>query len=134
MQAVRAIALKVAISIFMIVLVSACTELDILTGGTEGKLAPSDTSNGDLVLLEWQFVEGEHWPEVKGVVANNTDKKFSMVVIKFALYDNQGYRVGEASDYIDSMGAGQKWKFAAMVIDEAATRVEPVDLKGIPDY
>jgi len=134
MQAVRAIAIKVAISIFMIVLLSACTELDILTGGTEGKLAPSDTSNGDLVLLEWQFVEGEHWPEVKGVVANNTDKKFSMVVIKFALYDNQGYRVGEASDYIDSMGAGQKWKFAAMVIDEAATRVEPVDLKGIPDY
>ena len=127
--------LLTSISIVLIVLMAlACTEFEILTGGTEGKLAPSDTSNEDLVLLEWQFVEGEHYPEVRGVVANNTDKNFSMVVIKFALYDNQGYRVGEASDYIDSMEAGQKWKFAAMVIDEAATRVEPVDLKGIPDY
>jgi len=65
---------------------------------------------------------------VVGVVENNTSEDLAFVTISFAVYDADGFKLGTTEDIIESLGAGEKWKFNAMIFEENAVEVKVISL------
>ena len=80
---------------------------------------------GQLELIEWDIEADEYGGmNVVGVVENNTSEDLAFVTISFAVYDADGFKLGTTEDIIESLGAGEKWKFKAMVYQEGAAEVK----------
>jgi hypothetical protein len=75
--------------------------------------------NQGLVVLECKLTPDY----VIGKLKNTTDKEFSLVIIKFNLYDDEDTQVGTANDIISHFEANGLWKFNAVVADKNATSV-----------
>lgn len=58
---------------------------------------------------------------ISGVIKNNTDKKYSYVQITFALFDKDGNKVGTALANVNSLDAGETWKFEAIALKDFST-------------
>ena len=58
---------------------------------------------------------------ISGVVKNNTSKKYSYVQITFALFDKDGNKVGTALANVNSLDAGETWKFEAIALKDFST-------------
>lgn len=58
---------------------------------------------------------------ISGVVKNNTSKKYSYVQITFALFDKDGNKVGTALANVNSLDAGETWKFEALALKDFST-------------
>jgi hypothetical protein len=84
---------------------------------------------GQLELIEWDIEKGEYGDmNVVGVVENNTSEDLAFVTISFAVYDADGFKLGTTEDIIESLGAGEKWKFNAMIFEENAVEVKVISL------
>ena len=65
------------------------------------------------------------------MVANGTNTTLTMISICFSIFDEDGFKIEDASDYISTLRPGGKWKFAAFVFaEEAASAEEVIELTG----
>jgi hypothetical protein len=65
---------------------------------------------------------------ISGSLRNKGSVKLTMARIAFPLYNAQGERVGETSDWIRDLGPGETWRFSADIFDESATKFGDPDL------
>ncbi len=80
------------------------------------QIIPSSASGAsklNLISSEWAYEE--YFTYITGIVENTSDKKATLVCIKFALFDKDNVKLGKADSCIDSLAAGEKWKFKVMV-------------------
>jgi len=53
---------------------------------------------------------------IEGKVKNNTKRNYNYVQISFGIYDEQGNKAGTAFANVSNLGAGETWKFKAMIL------------------
>ena len=69
-----------------------------------------------------QYIEEREAYYIEGKVTNNTDEDYNYLEIKYALYNESGEILGEASTFIQTIGAGKTWNFKIIYDDiDAAT-------------
>lgn len=66
-----------------------------------------------VTLSDLTQVKGEYHLYITGVIKNNCDLPLRSLTILFSVYDLDDHKVGEASDWIGSLGPGESWKFKA---------------------
>jgi hypothetical protein len=76
-----------------------------------GAVTLQKAENGDLVYAV-------------GTLRNESDRQRFGVKVDLAVFDEQGSRVGTASDYTQSILPGKEWRFKALIIDKKAARAE----------
>jgi hypothetical protein len=59
-----------------------------------------------------------------GEVTNVTEQQKFGVKVLVELFDDKGGKIGAATDYAQSIGAGKSWRFRAMVVDRGAVKAE----------
>jgi hypothetical protein len=91
-------------------------------GGGLSLLGPKD----DLQVLNYELEknQGTSLVYVTGKVKNNTDVQHTSVRVDFKLFDAAGKQIGNASDYIMILDAGQEWPFKALVVEPEVAKVE----------
>ena len=68
---------------------------------------------------------------VTGSITNSTDYRFSYLVVKIELLDENRNVVGDVADAILDFGPGQIWNFeAGIVSDDAVATAQIKELKG----
>ena len=104
---------------------------DLRSCADRSQLSALEQEAGQLELIEWDIEADEYGGmDVVGVVENNTSEDLAFVTISFAVYDADGFKLGTTEDIIESLGAGEKWKFKAMVYQEGAAEVKVDSLEG----
>ena len=67
-------------------------------------------------LLEPDIIGTQY---IVGKIKNNSGSDSKSLCVTFDLYDEDGAKFGQATDYIDSLEADGLWKFKAMIWDDA---------------
>lgn len=89
---------------------------------------------GQLELLEYDwFIDEYDLKYITGKIVNGSKDTLTYVTISFSIYDAEEYKVGDASDIIQRLGPGEKWKFQAMVTADNGVTAKPVELSGFPE-
>jgi hypothetical protein len=102
------------------------------TNVVEGQIKPTAGGKVDLELVSFDFETDESGARyVSGTVMNNTDKKWGIVRIMFALFDESGAQVGSTTDEIEGLLPGTPWKFRAPVAEETAKTAKVIELTGV---
>ncbi len=60
---------------------------------------------------------------IEGKIVNNTKKDYNGIGINYLLYNEEGEVLGEASNYIQKLGAGKTWNFKVIYDDVDASKV-----------
>lgn len=76
----------------------------------------------DLELLSSNGVTEEYATRIKGIIRNNTHKSYSLVRVSFDVFDEQGNRIGTATDVITGLDREQTWKYEAIYIGDGGSR------------
>jgi hypothetical protein len=129
--------------ILLAMLVVGCTEGDVgnvdeskstgvetakETKTEEVKSDIEEQQSGQLELIEWSLRSDEYNDYVVGIVENNTADEL-WVSIVFGTYDADGFKMGETQD-AETLGAGEKWKFEAMIFEDNVDTVKVISLEG----
>lgn len=69
---------------------------------------------------------------IEGKIKNNTDKDYNGINIDYYLYNERGEVLGEASTYLQKLGANKTWNFK-VIYDEVDAR-EVFKFEYNPDY
>jgi hypothetical protein len=68
---------------------------------------------------------------VTGSITNSSDHRFSYLVVKIELLDENRKIVGEVADAVLDFGPGQIWSFeAGIVSDDAVAEAQVKEIKG----
>ena len=68
---------------------------------------------------------------VTGSITNSRDHRFSYLVVKIELLDENRKVVGDVADAVLDLGPGQIWNFeAGIVSDEAVAAAQAKEIKG----
>ncbi len=60
---------------------------------------------------------------IEGKVTNNTNKDYNYLDIRYTLYNDSNEILGEATVFIQNLGAGKTWNFKAIYNDIDANQV-----------
>ena len=63
-----------------------------------------------------------------GVLRNASSRQRFGIKVMLDLLDDQGEKVGSATDYASSILPGKEWKFKALVMERTTARVELVNV------
>lgn len=92
----------------------------------------SQTSEGGLSVVDWEFVKGDFGTKrIIGTIKNNSSKEYSYVQVEFNLYDSNDNQVGSALANVNNLEPHGTWKFEAVVIEANAKKAK---LKGISGF
>jgi hypothetical protein len=115
-------------------------ETAALNAATDANATAADTSatskpvaeKGPLKLYAFKITANENTGTrfVVGEVGNSGTKDVENVTVVFNLLDDGGDLVGTVSDNTDRIKAGAKWSFKALVPDDAAVRVEFMEIQS----
>jgi hypothetical protein len=68
---------------------------------------------------------------ITGSITNSSDHRFSYLVIKIELHDNNRKVVGEVTDGVLDFGPGQIWNFqAGLVGDDSVAAAQVKEIRG----
>ncbi|MHB0998167.1 MAG: FxLYD domain-containing protein [Armatimonadota bacterium] len=93
---------------------------------------PEAKKEEGLQLLSVNWVTGDYgMKSIKGVVLNNSDKKYDYVQIEINLYNKEGGDlVGNTMANATNLEPRKKWIFDAPVVEDNATWSEVKDITG----
>ena len=97
---------------------------------SDGHLTESqgeNTKEGPIEMLEWDW-DGR---KIVGLALNNHNSVMSIVDVEFALFDKDGIKVGTASDLVQTLGPGEKWRFEANVYADEAVNAELIGFEWL---
>lgn len=80
------------------------------------------TQFGDLEIVDAAFRRGEYATQVVGTIVNHGSRTYAYAQVTFRLYDEDGNQVGSTLANINNLDGNGSWKFAAPVLNSAATR------------
>ena len=80
------------------------------------------------------YIDDFGFANCAGTVQNNTQNKLEVISITISGCDENGFKVSDAVDYIDSLNPGQVWKFNAGFFEEGMINFEVTDLTAIESY
>lgn len=81
--------------------------------------SPANNEPGLKIVGKFDVERNEYESYITGTLENTSGKTLRMVGILFPLCTSSNYRLYDAADLISSLGAGQKWKFRALLTEEA---------------
>ena len=84
----------------------------------------------DLELLSSNGVSEEYATRIRGVVRNNSPRDYRLVRVSFAVLDEQGNRVGNATDVITGLKRGETWKYEAIYAGSDGDRFRLDEVSG----
>lgn len=95
-------------------------------GGTSG----SSSSGDPAVSLSQVKGAGKQYGgiEITGIIENKTSRTLDRMFVRYSIYDKQGNKVSEASDFIAQLEPSGTWKFSAT---SSAKEAETFSLDGI---
>lgn len=93
-------------------------------------IPPATPPLSKLKLLSQNWENDEYFSYIVGVVENTSNKKFNMVCISYKLLDKDDITIGTAGDCVDSLEAGEKWKFKAIVTEENVKKYKFKEFTG----
>lgn len=76
-----------------------------------------------------ELVEEDYSKYVTGVLKNNSEKDKSYLQITFPYTDADGNKLGTAFDNVDTLKAGETWKFKAIILEGSDEEIK-VDLEN----
>ncbi len=79
----------------------------------------------DLKVVDWSCGD-----PITGVVKNVSKKNYRSIMLKVALYDASGAKVGDAHAIVSGLGAGETWKFEAPTLMKKFEKCGSPELKG----
>jgi len=103
---------------------------------TEYKVLSDGTVQIDKNKITIQAGVKGHYDEEKGIyyiegkVTNNTDKEYNYLDINYQLYNAEGEVLGEATSFIQNLGAGKTWNFKATYAEIDAKDVESFEYRS----
>lgn len=87
----------------------------------------------DLELVTWDWKTEDFARYLVGKIKNNSDYTLNFVGIEFNLEDEQGDKVGTASDHISSLSPGETWEFKALVFQDQSLTANVNKITGTPE-
>ena len=96
------------------------TKFEVLEDGSvninKGKLTIAPDVKG-------YYSEEKETYYIEGKIKNNTEKDYEGIAINYFVYNEAGEVLGEATTYIQKLGAGKTWNFKAIYADIDAPKV-----------
>lgn len=91
---------------------------------TQTLVPSSEPTRQGLYVKTWKWAYTDYGsPYIEGVVINDSDRTYSFVSVEFAIYNDRDERIGTASDSINNLKPGDRWRFKAspLISDEEGT-------------
>jgi len=117
-------ALIVAVSLLLLILRVLPATKAVPASASTTNLSPAVAAMPNIVTNQFsvspfqlQKAAGSSIVHVVGRAKNLSDRERFGVRVVFGLWDANGKRLGEASDYVATLPAGANWKFEAMVLE-----------------
>jgi hypothetical protein len=105
-----------------------------MTNQNEGKPPNSNQAREAvkaLVATEVTITQKPFLRYATGSITNSSDHRFSYLVVKIELLDENRKVVGEVADAVLDFGPGQIWNFeAGIVSDDAVAEAQVKEIKG----
>lgn len=133
------VALIIGLIIFWIVVFIGFT-LFIMSIDDEYKVEENgiiSINNGELEIsneIKAYYDEENNIYYIEGSLINNTNEEYDNVKINYNVYDQDGYILGQAYDYITNLEGNGKWKFKVSYSGIDAKDVETYKFISIEAY
>lgn len=88
------------------------------SGSNDSTPEPTTESGPKAEIVEHSAYEKEFESGVKGVVQNNSDEEIPYLEVEVKFFDEEGTRLGDNFTNVEDLGAGKKWKFELMFLED----------------
>lgn len=97
----------------------------------QSQINTSVNSKNSLELIDTKPVVEKSHVYISGTIRNNTEKKYSYVIVEINLYDASGSQIGSTSDTVENLMPGDTWKFKAICTEKEAKSYKIVRIRGL---
>jgi hypothetical protein len=86
--------------------------------------------DGNLKLLNSKSTADNYCSYSEGVILNDSDIFYDYIAVKISMFDSVGNKLGTAMDNIDGLAPGEKWRFKALLYEDACVTYIIEDIIG----